>query len=412
MDIFLFTNFFPYKRPEQFLKNECLVAMKFAGSVSALALYGEEDQTPSHPGITLAYSKWVLHAPLKKRALLWKGIVNLAPLDLHLREFFRMKVFLNRKKLRYFFTSLLVTRATLSSSAFRGLLAMIKKSDHPVLYFYWGDNLAWVIPYLSKYFKVVPSIVLRLHGSDLYEWVKCDYAPLRQKIFAAADVILAVSANGQKYLSDKYPVAAHKISIGRLGVFDRGTNPSAAADAFVVVSVSNLVPLKRVELILEALNKTKGKFRWYHFGEGPRLEKLQKMANGKRELLETHISGSITNEQLIEFYRINHVDLFINASLSEGIPVSIMEAFSFGIPVIAPAVGGIPELLEDKKNGLLLPAGFTAETLALAIGDFRLFPESQIDLFRKNARISFEKLADAERNYVALYQQLLKLSDR
>ena len=50
----------------------------------------------------------------------------------------------------------------------------------------------------------------------------------------------------------------------------------------------------------------------------------------------------------------NDFDLFVNMSLSEGIPVSIMEAISFGIPIIATNVGGNAEIVNDE-TGVLIP---------------------------------------------------------
>ncbi len=63
--------------------------------------------------------------------------------------------------------------------------------------------------------------------------------------------------------------------------------------------------------------------------------------------LETRIvlRGGISNAEVFQFYRDNKVDLFVNASTSEGLPVSIMEAISFGIPSIATNVGGLVKSL-------------------------------------------------------------------
>ena len=61
--------------------------------------------------------------------------------------------------------------------------------------------------------------------------------------------------------------------------------------------------------------------------------------------------------------------MFINVSSTEGIPVSIMEAMSFGIPVIATAVGGTPEIV-NNENGYLLSKDPSAKELAEVIQNF------------------------------------------
>ena len=67
--------------------------------------------------------------------------------------------------------------------------------------------------------------------------------------------------------------------------------------------------------------------------------------------------GHYPNEELLRYYGSNHVDLFINTSSTEGVPVSIMEAQSFGIPVIATDTGGVKEVVTEG-TGSLLPVDF------------------------------------------------------
>jgi glycosyltransferase involved in cell wall biosynthesis len=77
----------------------------------------------------------------------------------------------------------------------------------------------------------------------------------------------------------------------------------------------------------------------------------------------------LSNKEVLNYYRNNPVDLFINVSESEGIPVSIMEAISFGIPVIATNVGGTSEIVTDKF-GILLPKNISASELSKTIDEF------------------------------------------
>jgi colanic acid/amylovoran biosynthesis glycosyltransferase len=85
--------------------------------------------------------------------------------------------------------------------------------------------------------------------------------------------------------------------------------------------------------------------------------------------LESKITlvGEVHSDQVAE--RLRHADLFCLPSFFEGIPISIMEAMATGLPVVATAVGGIPELVIDRRTGFLVPAG-RPDALADAIEAF------------------------------------------
>jgi glycosyltransferase involved in cell wall biosynthesis len=101
--------------------------------------------------------------------------------------------------------------------------------------------------------------------------------------------------------------------------------------------------------------------------------------------LEIKLNGFVDNKNLIKFYQSQPVDLFLNVSASEGLPVSIMEALSFGIPVIATDVGGTSELV-NENNGQLIPANFDINELAYSIECMLKLDPLDLELLRKNAR--------------------------
>ncbi|MEW6405229.1 MAG: glycosyltransferase, partial [Chloroflexota bacterium] len=84
--------------------------------------------------------------------------------------------------------------------------------------------------------------------------------------------------------------------------------------------------------------------------------------------------GYSVKADLMEFYRQSPIDVFMNVSASEGTPVSIMEAASCGIPVIATAVGGNTEIVSER-NGILLNPNPLPEEIAQAI--LRLLDDTQ-----------------------------------
>jgi glycosyltransferase involved in cell wall biosynthesis len=101
---------------------------------------------------------------------------------------------------------------------------------------------------------------------------------------------------------------------------------------------------------------------WHHFGDGPGYDELLEIAKRFPENVSFEFHGWVSQKELFDFYVENYVNWFINTSTHEGIPVSIMEAFSFGIPAIATDVGGTSEIV-NSTNGFLLQREFDIEEL-------------------------------------------------
>jgi colanic acid/amylovoran biosynthesis glycosyltransferase len=404
MDLFLFTNFFPFKKAEPFLVNEFEFAKNSFNHISIQALYGvPKDQVLAHdPGITIVSP--LLAGPANKKELFLKGIFNLAPVHFHLREFFSEKIFLSPKKTYWFIVSCLITRLALSSRSYKQLVKAINSSKEPVLYFYWGDNLCWTIPYLRQQIGKA-KIVVRFHGSDLYEELKGNYAPIRPQVLKFSDLLVPVSEYGKHYMEKKYAAFAHKIVLSRLGVFDHSLNRPVESGVKQVVSVANVVAVKRVHLIFEALQHTHSKIVWHHFGDGPLLEELKRLVQQKREGLEIILHGFVGNKAVMEFYKTQPVDVFMNVSASEGLPVAVMEALSFGIPVIATNVGGTSELV-DSSTGRLIDKNTNAMALGAETESFLSIPTEERNTLRINARKRFETNVNAEVNYRRFYELL------
>ena len=120
--------------------------------------------------------------------------------------------------------------------------------------------------------------------------------------------------------------------------------------------------------------------------------------------------GSVEHSKILEYYRDNGANLFILVSRTEGVPVSIMEAFSYGIPVIATNVGGVSEMFRNCPVGYLIDAVQTPETLKDYIVKYILIPKEEQIAIQNNARANWEENWDAEKNFTsfadALYSSL------
>lgn len=219
--------------------------------------------------------------------------------------------------------------------------------------------------------------------------------------------------DGKQYLESKYGTN-HNISICHLGAQDRGiTNPSSARNTLRIVSCARAVPVKRLDRIVEALKEIKDiSIEWTHIGGGECLDSIREVARDLPDNIHVKLTGTVSNDEVYQNYSTEPFHAFVNVSKSEGVPVSIMEAMSFSIPVIATAVGGTAELVDDKKNGFLLDENFRTEELVALLYKFYQMPDEEYARFRMDARSKFKAQYDAERNYAEFVKGLAEKTEK
>lgn len=256
------------------------------------------------------------------------------------------------------------------------------------------------------------KLVSRTHGYDLYE-ERHDpaYIPCRARSLRGLDYLFPDAESGTKYIVRKYPWFVSKCETAKLGINDPGFLTASSGDkTFRIVSCSFMVPVKRIDLLLKGIehaarSRPEQRFEWHHFGDGPLMNDIKQTAD--RTLpssVKAHFPGYRSIGEIMLFYKNNAIDLFVNTSESEGVPLSIMEAASCGIPVIATAVGGNPEIVSER-NGRLLSADPAPDEIAAAI--FNILDEHAVALGkRKESRRIWEEKYCASRNYQAFVEKL------
>jgi glycosyltransferase involved in cell wall biosynthesis len=271
-----------------------------------------------------------------------------------------------------------------------------------LFYSYWFSDWNLSLSIL-KFGKRIVKSVSRAHGFDVYEDNgKPNFLPSRSFSFRNTDIVFTISLFTERYLKNLYPGYSGKVRCSYLGTKDCGMNPSPVPGGqFHIVSCSNVIPVKRLHLIVEMLKQLNIPVSWTHIGDGPLLNEIKRASETLPSNVTVVFKGRLTQESIFEFYLTTPVDLFINCSASEGLPVSIMEAISFGIPVLATDVGGTSEIVNEQTGFLVDPH---SEEVAKIIRE--LWSEDLIAL-RETARTFWEQSFNAHNNYSKFINYLL-----
>lgn len=177
--------------------------------------------------------------------------------------------------------------------------------------------------------------------------------------------IRTISSYGRAMCLLRAPSAdSAKIRVVRLGVEELAFEERSrelAGDVVRLVSVGRLAPIKGFRLLLDAVAELKRRGIAVHLsiiGGGSEFEHLQAQIAASELSAFVTLHGWMNSDEVER--RLRQASAFILPSFGEGIPLVLMEAMMIGIPCIATAVGGVPELIRDGVSGRLIPAGDTS----------------------------------------------------
>ena len=279
-----------------------------------------------------------------------------------------------------------------------------------VFYSYWHDYKALALAMLRR--KHGCACVARAHRWDVFaDKNQIPYLPFKSFIINNLSQTYSISDAGKVYFEQYLNRQLdNRVAVSRLGKFNgRQPNMERHPNSVLICSCSNLIPVKQVDKIIEVISLLQFEnIHWIHFGDGPLREGLERMAREKLSNVKYEFRGIVANDKILDFYAENHVDLFINLSSSEGIPVSIMEALSAGIPVVATDVGGTAEAV-NSQNGFLIPANFNISDVALTITNYFNLEPAQQQQYRQNACQFWKENFEAGKNYGEFAELLISM---
>jgi glycosyltransferase involved in cell wall biosynthesis len=235
-------------------------------------------------------------------------------------------------------------------------------------------------------------------------------------MFQTLDAVFPVSEQTKQYILKKVPnVNADKLIVSYLGV-EKENNLSLEKKqkTLKILSLAFLGKIKRIDLVIAALEQIDDfDVEWHHIGEGNDHLDIKQYAFNRlfnKSNIKYVLTGDISKKQVYEYLNKEHFDVLINTSSFEGIPVSMMEAMSFSIPVIGTNVGGVSEIIEDGKNGYLLSANPSINEIIEKLTQLYEMSEDEYFNMRKSAFNTWESKFNAESNYSELIYNIKQLS--
>jgi glycosyltransferase involved in cell wall biosynthesis len=272
-------------------------------------------------------------------------------------------------------------------------------------YTMWANEYALLLA-IAKKRGYIKKCYSRAHGRDVIEHREPITGKLAFQAFKYQylDGIYCVSRFTQKYIQDRYPEYAYKVHVAYLGTEDRGEGPLVpVSDEFVVASIGRVRNVKRFYLIAEMLLHATKPIRWLHFGDVSEIDPTNVRYQAALVALSANKNVSIDhlgftpNNEILDYFSDHYVDCLINTSENEGLPVSIQEAISFGIPSMATDVGGTSDIV-NESTGVLIKSNFDQKRTMMLLEEFIDQKCRNIE-FRKQTRSFWQRNFNAGKNY-------------
>ncbi len=275
-----------------------------------------------------------------------------------------------------------------------------------ILYSYWYADWCLNLSILKNLYRQDAQWITRIHGYDVdLRQIDVDFYQFRHWNNSFINKVVSISQYGADLFVKDNPEIRAKILVSRLGI---NTNPLAkmpSGQAFTIVSCSSIIPLKRVDKLVRLLTYLNRQIIWVHFGDGPEMQRVKSAVAHLPDNIGYVFKGFVSNEDVMAYYKKEEVDLFINTSELEGIPFSMIEAGSFGIPLAGFNICGIPEILE-KNMGVLMDEESSEKENAEKLKSFLMSRLSRDENYRRAVQDQIREGFSANNNFKDFAQLL------
>lgn len=384
--ITIFTESFPHEKGETFLKGELEYLVKVYDEIILMPMGISNAKPIWHKGTEPKISRETPRLKILIKSH-WRQLFSILKME---RKATKNRIYL--RKPIYFLKALVYAL----NKAYELNRVLPKETE---LYSYWYSNWTLNISLLKAILRPEAKWVTRTHGFDVdVQQVESGYYPFRKWNNTQLNKVICISKYGQQLFSRDNPEYKGKVEVNYLGIGEQHFAPIPKGKTYIIVSCSSVISLKRLDKMASILSYLNRRVLWVHFGDGPDMGRVNKYLDRLPDNIGYEFKGNTPNKEILNYYRENEVDLFMNTSKLEGIPFSMIEAAAFGIPIAGFNICGIPEIL-TKYMGVLLDETISNEENADKIKSFLLSALGRDEKYRKNIQLEINRNLNSDTNY-------------
>jgi colanic acid/amylovoran biosynthesis glycosyltransferase len=229
--------------------------------------------------------------------------------------------------------------------------------NYDILMCHFGDS-GVIGAFIKKELLPQAKLFCMFHGSDIREGIKKG-GQIYKQLDIQSDVILSISKYNRKFLEnwikDKKKIINHPLGVDTKKF--KASRNKIRKNYYNILTVGRLVREKGYSYALKATNKLiknhPNKNITYHIiGDGYLKKDINRYIKNHRLEGKIILHGAKTGKELIKYYQ--QSDIFLLSSIAEAVPVVLMEAQSFEMPVVATKVGGVEEVVINEKSGFIV----------------------------------------------------------
>ena len=290
----------------------------------------------------------------------------------------------------------------------------LKKAGIKHLHVHFAGMAARTAWWIKKLFGINYSFTG--HANDIFIEKPNQRVPLKSLV-AEARFVVSVSDYGVNYLTSRFPLAASKIYRVYNGIdLAQFTPAEPGVQPVRIISVGRLIPKKGYGDLIEAcglLYKQGLDFRCTIIGGGPEHLPLRQLIEARSLDQMIELVGPKSQTEIVELLTQSQIFVFParrdEAGDQDNLPTVLIEAMAGGLPIVTSSLAGIPEIITDQINGILVPQR-APEALASAIRSLLLDPKKREKLGASGLSTAREKfsLAATVQELIAIFESQIR----